>query len=288
MMNIYLLLLPLMMADWAWGTTNDPNQKSLWQDGKQVGVWKIAEREYLALNGGKFVKSESPIPIDEQTPALPQKPLAGPVEPKRPDGDPEINYGLDLSSVPQEGELFFYNGTKVQKHEAEEILGAMGDAAAKVDPSQLKDDRQSSRLTVVGKGAAKMAASIKIDPRWTELGDGILIADYAAESWHIRDKGYRQLSPDKPTLYLTDAEGRVLYAGESADALFDRLRSRRSPYAITWNSIFAGFNPFTWMMGFSWSSLQVPIEWLALLIVGVLLGCLLLKKTPPEGQAKKI
>jgi hypothetical protein len=279
------------VGDWAWGTTGDPNQKSLWHEGRQVGAWKIAEREYWALQGRSWVRAECPVeepdPIKPSEPMGPPESLKGEMSPKVDRGGAVINYGLDLSKCPKDGEHYAYNGEPITKMQAEALLGATDSAGAKVSPDQLTDDKGHARLTIVGKGGAKLLESIKADARWADLGKGVLAADYPADSWHVRGKGYKQLSPDKPTIYLTDAEGAVIYQGEDMEGLFDGLRRRRDPYSINWVSNWFGINPFTWGLSFGWSRLNIPIEFVLLVIGAVVMAILVLRGKPaqkPKGQ----
>jgi len=281
-----LLAVLLAIGDFTWGTTNDPNQKSLWQDGKQIGVWKIAEKEYLTLTARGWVHATCPV----DDPQDPPPDFVGPPERPKESTVPspgEINYGLDRSKCPTEGEYFSYSGTPIDKAKALAVLGAMDGqtAQSKVDPDQLTDDHQSARLTVVGKGADKLLATIQADSRWAELGKGVLAADYKPDAWQLRGKGYKATSPDKPTIYLTDSEGKILYQGEDPEGLFDGLRRKRDPWTFKWNSTWFGVNPFTWMFGAGWSNLQIPIEFVLLVIGAIVVGILALRKKPgPPGQ----
>lgn len=276
-MFLFVLILAAV-GDWSWGTTPDPNQKSLWKDGRQVGVWKIAEREYLAWTGTAWVLAQCPV----EEPAKQQETVGPPEPPKG--APPEINYGVDRSKCPVDGEHYSYNGNPISRMQAEALLGKTltdGQAEAKVSPDQLTDDRQHARLTIIGKGSAKLLEAIKADPRWADLGKGVLAADYPADSWHVRGKGYKLISLDKPTIYLTEPDGTILYQGEDAEGLFDGLRRKRDPWSINWNSTWFGVNPITWMMGVGWSRLNVPIEFVLLVIGGVVVGIMVLRGKPP-------
>lgn len=294
MFTLFAFLI-MVIGDWTWGTTNDPNQLSLWKDGRQVGSWKIAERQYWALQGRSFILTQCP--VDEPAP---DKPMQG--DPEKPDfvGPPDvkgekpavINYGMDLSKCPTEGEFFSYNGNPIGKAQSLALL-ATGDpqAGAKVDPDALTDDHQHYRLTVIGKGADKALEAIKGNPKWNDLGANILAADYKADSWHVKDKGYKQLNPDRPTVYFTDASGKVLlvedFADQDAGALLDRIRKSRDPWSISWSSKWLGFNPLTWMIGFGWSSLHIPIEFVAGFIGMIIVAVLVIKKKPGPPQTPK-
>lgn len=286
---MFLWLVLLAFGDFAWGTTDNPNQKSLWQDGKQIGVWKIAEREYLAWTARGWVQASCPVEEPKDQPPDFVGPPERPKEAAVP-APAEINYGLDRSKCPTEGEYFSYSGTPISKDQAKTLLAGMdGQAQSKVDPDQLTDDHQSARLTVIGKGADKLLATIQADPRWAELGKGVLAADYKADAWQIKGKGYKAASPDKPTIYLTDHEGKIIYQGESPEGLFDGLRRHRDPWTIKWNSNWLGFNPFTWALGAGWASLQIPIEFVLLVIGAVVVGILALRKKPgPPQQPPRI
>jgi hypothetical protein len=283
MMFLFAMILAAV-GEWAWGPTNDPNQLSLWKDGVQVGAWKIAEREFWELRGRQFIRAQCPVeepPVpDAPKPATPMSP------PEALKGEsPPINYGVDRSRCPVDGEHYSYNGNPISRMQAEALLGGTltdGQAEAKVHPDQLTDDKGHARLTIIGKGGAKLLETIKSDPRWSELGKGVLAADYPSDSWHIRGKGYKQLSPDKPTIYLTDADGVVIYQGEDMEGLFSGLKRRKDPWSISWNSNWFGVNPFTWGLSFGWSRLKIPIEFVLLVIGGIVFGVWVLRGKPAQ------
>jgi len=281
---MYFLLAYLMFADWAWGPTNDPNQLALWQDGRQVGVWKIAPGEYLALNGRNFTFAQCPTDPPAKSP---DPDFVGPPEPEKkamPEKPGEINFGLDKSELRNDGELYSYNGAPVDKAEAEDLL-----AGGKLSNDRLTDDSQAIRLTAVGKDGKKTIDALKADPRWAELAEGVVAKSYPSDHWIVKERGYKAASSDRPTLYLTSANGDLLYEGEDSGALFDALRRRRDPWSINWNSWNIGINPFTWMAGLAWSSLHIPVEWVLLVIGAIVIGVLLIKKKPgPPAQPGRV
>ncbi len=288
-----LLLAYLMFADWVWGPTNDPGQTALWKDGRQVGVWKSIPGEYLAFDGARFVSARCPIdppenispmkdpshpvqndlPTETVDPPPPRPKLADASRPGKP-----VNYGLDKSELGNDGELYQYNGESIDKAAAENLL-----AGGKMNLDRLTDDSQAIRLTVVGKDGKKTVDALKADPRWAELAEGVVAKSYPADHWIVRERGYKAISPDKPTLFLTAANGDLLYQGEEAGGLFDALRRRRDPFTINWNSWNFGVNPWTWMMGLGWSKLSIPVEFVLLVIGAIALSFLLARRKTATG-----
>lgn len=270
---MYLLFAYLMFADWTWGPTNDPTQVALWKDGRQVGVWKAPSGEYLAFDGARFVSAKCPIdpPLKDasgEIAAAPLQPKAEAAKPVKP-----VNFGLDKSELGNDGEMYQYNGAPVDKQAAEDLL-----AGGKLNHDRLTDDSQAIRLTVVGKDGRKAIESLRADPRWAELAQGVVAKSYPADHWIVRERGYKAASQDMPTYFLTSASGDLLYEGEDSGALFDALRRRRDPWSIHWSSWNFGVNPWTWMVGLGASRFSLPVEFILLVIGAVTLSVLLSRR----------
>jgi hypothetical protein len=283
------MLIFLMLSDWTWRPTDDPTQKALFEDSKQVGVVSTLTGKYLAFDGRIFTPAAPPIPIPpEVAPPLPSTPIppapvvdATKADPPKGDtkGAPKgcINYGLDKTELASGGEYFSFNGAEIDKGAAEDLL-----AGGKKDPDRLLDDSLALRLTIVGdKDRAKAAKELVAHPDWPTLGENVLVKDYPSNHWALKDKGYKSAGP--PTYYLTTSEGELLYSGEDAGGLLDTLRRRKNPSpfpAINWNSWSVGFNPFTWMAGFGLSNLHIPVEFILLIIAAIVVAIIVLRRPP--------
>jgi hypothetical protein len=256
---------------------------SLWDHGRQIGSYHLDTKVYFKLQGNQFVVSQCPVdPPQESPPEAPKAKEANEIKQtakatKKPDPEP-LNYGLDKNEIPQDVELYLYNGQSIDKEAAEGLLGG------KLSDDRLVDDSKALRLTIVGTGGKKLLEKIKQDPAWPEYSESILAKDYPADHWSLAGKGYKQLSTSGPTIYLTTAEGTTLYSGEDVGGLFDALKRKRDPYSISWSSKWLGFNPFTWMVGFGWSSLHIPIEWVLGVIAAVVVAVLVLRRKPGPPQ----
>lgn len=193
-----------------------------------------------------------------------------------------VNFGLDKTEFPSEGEYFAYNGAPIDKAAAEQLL-----FGGKVKPDALVDDSQALRLTIVGDdGATKTAIeTLKKAADWPEISQGVLVADYPAGHWALEGKGYQVPGVGTVGFYLTDANGKLLYEGTDPGGLLDGLRRQKNrPIGIDFNSWWVGFSPLTWMFGLGASSFHLPVEFILLTVAAVVAGVVILRKTKnPKG-----
>ncbi|MHB1423483.1 MAG: hypothetical protein ACYC3I_09875 [Gemmataceae bacterium] len=197
-----------VLADYEWRTfADDKDQLSLWQEGRQVGNWRISSREYFPLvaNGvwGKPCPPPYPPPQDV-------------VAPGKVESDGTINFGLDQARL-RAGGKHLLGGKEVSK---EELLQAIG------RPQLPKDDKWLS-LTIIGPEAArKMVLSDLLNsPFLMPWKDRIKVRDYPPDHWAVKDAGF--VTTGQPTIYCQAADGTVLHrqdAYRGPEALAEVLR----------------------------------------------------------------
>lgn len=296
-----------------WKPTNNPEQVSLWEGGRQIGVVEIQSGKFLALEKGRFVPGDCPVEIPTEYGGKPKKEsetdskkhdptgpgLSGfsaiPTQENVLDGSQvavagkpgaRVNFGLDRSEFPAvDGEFFAYNGEPIERAAAEKLL-----YGGKVRPDTFVDDSAALRLTLVGPQAQTRAALdllAKADD-WGEISRGVLVADYLPGDFALAGKGYE--APSKGVgFFLTDATGKLLFEGTEAGGVLDALRRVKKPIGIDWFSWWVGFSPLTWMFGVGASSFHLPVEFVLLVIGAVVVSILVLRRgasAPAGGGAK--
>jgi hypothetical protein len=211
LLGLLLLLLvapPLWAADYEWRSfADDPDQVSLWRQGRQLGNYRFSTGEYYPLlapgRWGDAGKPPHPPPV--------------PVEP-----DGTLNFGLELGKMPSTGKHLL-NGKEVTK---EAILEALG-------TPQLLDDSKWLCLTIIGPDAARRQVlnDLRSAPPLAAWRDRIKVRDYPPDHWAVRDAGFK--GNGRPTIYCQAADGKVLHRQDDyrgPEALAEVLRKADPGY----------------------------------------------------------
>jgi hypothetical protein len=203
-----LLVAPPASAAYEWRTFPDePDQLSLWQDGRQLGNWRISTREYLPLLAPGTWGDPCPPPYPP-----PQEVVA----PAKIESDGTLNFGLDRARLSGAGKHLL-NGREVRK---EELLQALG-------PARLTDDSQWPSLTIIGPeaGRQKVLSDLQSSPLLAPWKDRLKVQDYAPDHWAVRDAGF--VTTGQPTIYCQAPDGTVLHRQDEyrgPEALAEVLR----------------------------------------------------------------
>ena len=202
------------VAGYEWRSFPDEKDElSLWQDGVQVGNYRISEKRYYPhlASGvwGDACPPPYPPPRDVMTP--------GKIE-----SDGTINFGLDRTRIPAAGKRLL-NGKEVSK---EEVLQALG------KPS-VPDDSQWLSLTVIGPEGVrqKVLSDLQSSPFLTPWKDRLKVKDYPPDHWAVKDAGF--VTTGNPTIYCQAPDGTVLHRQDvyrGPEALAEVLRKADPSY----------------------------------------------------------
>jgi len=189
---IFCLLAVLPAAGgYEWRTfADEPDQLSLWHDGRQLGNWRISTREYLPLLAPGIWGDPCPPPYP---------PPQDVVAPGKIETDGTINFGLERSRLPAGRHLL--NGKEVSK---DELLQALGSA-------KVPDDSQWLSLTIIGPDGMrqKVISDLQSSPSLAPWKDRLKVQDYSPDHWAIKDTGF--VTTGQPTIYCQAPDGRVLH-----------------------------------------------------------------------------
>jgi hypothetical protein len=211
---ILLVLAGVAAAGYEWRTfPDDKDELSLWQDGVQIGNFRVSAKKYYPRLApgvwGDPCPPPYPPPLDVITP--------GQIE-----SDGTINFGLDRSRMSAAGKHLL-DGKEVSK---EELLQALG------KPS-LPDDSQWLSLTIIGPEAARKNAlsdlqSSQFLAPWKER---LKVQDYPPDHWAVKDAGF--VTTGNPTIYCQAPDGTVLHRQDvyrGPEALAEVLRKADPTY----------------------------------------------------------
>lgn len=162
---------------------DDPTQLSLWRGGAQVGGYSFLDDEFR--------------PFDPRTRRW------GPPGPC-PTRKPRPRFGCDLSRV-RDGDHYRLDGKEVSRQEVTQLL-----TKGKEGPSpSIPDNRHKLRISVIGEGREPVLADLAGHPALAPWKDKAVLTGYAADHWAVARYGF--VCTGRPTIYVQDAEGRVLH-----------------------------------------------------------------------------
>lgn len=200
-----------LCAGYEWRSfADDKDQIALWQDGRQLGNYRVSSGEYFPrLAAGVWGEPAAP-------------PYPPPIYPARIEADGTLNFGLDRTHL-RAGGRHLLNGKEVSKAE---LLQALGEP-------RLRDDSKWLSLTVIGSEAArkKVLNDLQISPALAPWKDRIKVQDYAPQHWAVRDAGF--VTNGQPTIYCQAADGTVLHRQDEyrgPEALAEVLRQADPTY----------------------------------------------------------
>jgi hypothetical protein len=189
---VLLLLAGIAAAGYEWRPfPDDKDELSLWQDGVQIGNYRISEKKYYPrLAPGIWGDPCSP----------PYPPPRDVMAPGKIESDGTINFGLDPSRMSSAGKHLL-DGKEVSK---EELLQALG------KPS-FPDDSQWLSLTVIGPEAARqmVLSDLQSSPFLAPWKDRLKVKDYSPDHWAVQGAGF--VTTGNPTIYCQAADGTVLH-----------------------------------------------------------------------------
>ncbi len=194
-------------AGYEWRTfADEPDQLSLWHDGRQLGNWRISTREYLPLLAPGVWGDPCPPPYP---------PPQDVVAPGKIETDGTINFGLERSRLPAGRHLL--NGKEVSK---DELLQALGSA-------KFPDDSQWPSLTIIGPEVMRqmVLSDLQSSPFLAPWKGGLKVQDYSPDHWAVRDAGF--VTTGQPTIYYQAPDGTVLHRQDEyrgPEALAEVLR----------------------------------------------------------------
>lgn len=257
MMKILAIVLLLGQTSYLWKPIQDaPKEIALWKDGKQIGALDTETLEFFKLEAGKFTKAQD---VPHQ---IPDKVIDEAFEKRcKKTGD----YGVAWDKISPDKEVFTFNGEDIDKEEFQQLVG---------DVNPLVDDSGKLHLTIIADKAQKEPARQKLTTSevYQEFEKDIHLQVFSSNSWILKEHGFKSVGP--VTYYLQESNGKVIYSGDSQEALLDKLRIFKkpppAPWSLDWTSWTVGFNPFTWMAGLSWSKLHIPFEPIILIVILVL------------------
>ena len=186
---MHLLFAVFMFLDFNWVPTDDNRQVALYQDNVQVGVFKVPERIYLALDSkGEFKESALPTPVPEKYLNLfPIKKI--------------LNYGIDLSELKGRPESYYHNGRAITKESALLLMGAQN----------IPDDSEFLRLTIIGPDAIRkmIRDDLLNDPVLKDFKSFTIVQDYPSSHWAVNGIGF-ELNGEV-AIYVQSPDGTVLH-----------------------------------------------------------------------------
>lgn len=226
----YLLVLALFAADYEWRKFPDePDQISLWRDGRQLGNYRVSSGEYFARwQSGGFDEKASEPPFPPPAWVKPKKcgcskgcncsaKKCGCSDSKRcnPDckcvkviggagsveADGTVNYGVEWEEMPSKPQ-HVVNGQAVTK---EQLFAAIG-------APQLPNDAGWMCVTAIGPQAMldQFAKDFASAPELADWKGKVKVKAYLPTHWAVAGLGFVA-----PAVYFQDAAGRVLWREDS-------------------------------------------------------------------------
>jgi hypothetical protein len=228
------------IATYSWRHAESAGCFGLFLDGKQIGWYSSRSGIYRPCEGENFGEATAP-PIDPPpcdccpachckngchcTPDSKCDPDCS-CGNKKPIETVSQNFGLDLNELGKGSgkESYKINGQEVSKAQAVQAI----------EGSELPDDSNKMRLTVIGSDSDRQAVvnDLKSSPILASIRDTCLIQDYTPDAPMLA--GCDFVMTGKPTIYLQKPDGTVLHRQDDytggAQALADAVRKADPNY----------------------------------------------------------
>ncbi len=179
-----------------------PDQWDLMHNGRHVGSWRIGNGDFLYWDGpGRWREGVCPV---DPPPGVETAPSIG------------QNFGVDLPRLDRSAAPTF-RGKPISQARALELIGGV----------ELPDYSGKRRLTVIGSDADRRPVMDALRGPLAPLVAEYVVADYPPEHWAVAKAGF--VTTGKPTIYLQEPNGSVVFRRDDATGIKAALEAVRKP-----------------------------------------------------------